>query len=58
MGVKVTRTAKAAGSQITLQDLIDLVEACKDFPKSARVSVSASNDMREGSFYSLTVTEP
>jgi len=58
MTVKVTRTAQAAGGQLTLQDLIDLVNACQDFPKSAKLSITASRDFEDGNYYSITVTEP
>lgn len=57
MAVSVVRTAKISKGSLNLQDLQELMEATKDFPRTARVQITASHDVREGSYYTLVVTE-
>lgn len=58
MPVNVSKTAKiSSSSQLTLNDLRELVKACDGMPAGARVTVNNGGGGYGGSYTSITVTE-
>lgn len=56
MAVQVTNTVKIAGGSVTLDDLREFTKRCMNFPGDLKVNITASHDVREGSYYTIYVT--
>lgn len=57
MTLQITKTLKISGGTLTLQDLRELVAACGPMKGESKLNITASHDPREGSYYTITVSE-